>query len=90
MDKLYNIQQLKKCFGQQTKFYILDISKAIKLLDEIEQSLDDNIIWKLQAENRINFKYTPMEEHTECNRQEDNNLVFYHGTGEQVDPIQID
>ena len=38
MDKLYNIQQLKKCFGQQTKFYTLDISKAIKLLDEIEQS----------------------------------------------------
>ena len=31
-----------------------------------------------------------MEEHTECNRQEDNNLVFYHGTGEQDDPIQID
>ena len=56
MDKLYNIQQLKKCFGQQTKSYILDISKAIKLLDEIEQSLDDTIIWKLQAENKINFK----------------------------------
>ena len=90
MDKLYNIQQLKKCFGQQTKFYILDISKTIKLLDEIEQSLDDTIIWKLQAENKINFKYTPMEEHTECNQQEDNNLVFYHGTGEQDDPIQID
>ena len=31
-----------------------------------------------------------MEEHTKCNRQEDNNLVFYHGTGEQDDPIQID
>ena len=90
MDKLYNIQQLKKCFGQQTKFYILDISKAIKLLDEIEQSLDDTIIWKLQAENKINFKYTPMAEQTECNRQEDNNFVFYHGTGEQDDPIQID
>ena len=90
MDKLYNIQQLKKCFGQQTKFYILDISKAINLLDEIEQSLDDTIIWKLQAENNIHFKYTPMEEHTECNRQEDNNFVFYHGTGEQDDPIQID
>ena len=90
MDKLYNIQQLKKYFGQQTKFYILDISKAIKLLDEIEQSLDDTIIWKLQAENKINFKYTPMEEQTECNRQEDNNFVFYHGTGEQDDPIQID
>ena len=40
MDKLYNIQQLKECFGQQTKFII----KAIKLLDEIEQSLDDTII----------------------------------------------
>ena len=31
-----------------------------------------------------------MEEHTECNGQEDNNFVFYHGTGEQDDPIQID
>ena len=38
MDNLYDIQQLKECFGQQTKFYILNISKAIKLLDEIEQS----------------------------------------------------
>ena len=65
MDKLYNIQQLKECFGHQTKFYILDISKAIKLLDEIEQSLDDTIIWKLQAENNIHLKYTPMEEPTE-------------------------
>ena len=37
MDKLYNIQQLKECFGQQTKFNLLDISKAIKLLVEIEQ-----------------------------------------------------
>ena len=90
MDKLYNIQQLKDCFGQQTKFYILDISKAIKLLDEIEQSLDDTIIWKLQAENNIHLKYTPMEEPTECNGQEHNNFVFYHGTGEQDDPIQID
>ena len=35
MDNLYNIQQLKECFGQQTKFYVLDISKAIKLLGEI-------------------------------------------------------
>ena len=67
MDKLYNIQQLKECFGQQTQLYILDISKAIKLLDEIEQSLDDTIIWKLQAENSIHLKYTPMEESTECN-----------------------
>ena len=90
MDKLYNIQQLKDCFGQQTKFYILDISKAIKLLDEIEQSLDDTTIWKLQAENNIHLKYTPMEEPTECNGQEDNNFVFYHGTGKQDDPIQID
>ena len=90
MDKLYYIQQLKECFGQQTKFYILDISKAIKLLDEIEQSLDDTIIWKLQAENNIHLKYTPMEESTECNRQEDGNFVFYHGTGKQNDPIQID
>ena len=90
MDKLYNIQQLKECFGQQTKFYILDISKAIKLLEEIEQSLDDTLIWKFQAENNIHLKYTPMEEPTECNRQEDNNFVFYHGTGKQDDPIQID
>ena len=90
MDKLYNIQQLKECFGQQTKFYILDTSKAIKLLDEIEQSLDDTMIWKLQEENNIHLKYTPMEEHTEWNRQEDNSFVFYHGTGEQDDPIQID
>ena len=85
-----DIRQLKECFRQQTKFYILDISKAIKLLDEIEQSLDDTIIWKLQAENNIHLKYTPMEESTECNGQEDNNFVFYHGTGEQDDPIQID
>ena len=90
MDKLYNIQQLKECFGQQMKFYKLDFSKAIKLLDEIEQSLDDTIIWKLQAENNIHLKYTPMEEPTECNGQEDNNFVFNHGTGEQDDPIQID
>ena len=89
MDKLYNIQQLKECFGQQTKFYILDISKAIKLLDEIEQSLDDTIIWKLQAENHFHLKYTPMEDPTECNGQE-GKFVFYHGTGEQDDPIQID
>ena len=90
MNKLYNIQQLKECFGQQTKFYILDISKAIKLLSEIEQSLDDTIIWKLQAGNNIPLKYTPMEEPTECNRQEDYHFVFYHGTGEQDDPNQID
>ena len=31
MDNLYDIQQIKQCFGQQTKFYALDISKAIKL-----------------------------------------------------------
>ena len=69
MDKLYNIQQLKECFGQQTQFNILDISKAIKLLVEIEQSLGDTIIWKLQAENNIHLKYTHMEEPTECNGQ---------------------
>ena len=80
MDKLYNIQQLKEYFGQQTKFYILDISKAIKLLDEIEQSLEDTIIWKLQAENNIHLKYTPMKEPTECNGQEVNYFVFYHET----------
>ena len=89
MDNLYNIQQLKECFGQQTKFYILDISKAIKPLEEIEQSLDDTVIWKLQAENNIHLKYTPVEEPTEPNGQEDNNFVFYHGTGGQDDPIQI-
>ena len=49
MDKLYNIQQLKECSGQQTKFYILDISKAIKLLDEIEQSLDDTITFEIAS-----------------------------------------
>ena len=90
MDNLYNIQQLKECFGQQTKFYVMDISKAIKLLSEIKQCLDDTIIWKLQAENNIPLKYTSMEEPTECNGQEDNNFVFYHGSGEQDDPIQID
>ena len=90
MDKLYNIQQLKECFGQQTKFYILDISKAIKLLDEIEQGLDDTIIQKSQAENSIHLKYTPIEEPTECNGQGNNNFVFHDGTGEQDDPIQID
>ena len=90
MDNLYNIQQLKECFGQQTKFYVMDISKAIKLLSEIKQSLDNTIIWKLQAENNIPLKYTSMEEPTECNGQEDNNFVFYHGSGEQDDPIQID
>ena len=58
--------------------------------DEIEQSLDDTIIWKLQAENNIHLKNTPMEEPTECKGQEDNNFVFHHGTGEQDDPIQID
>ena len=87
MDKLYNIQQLKE--WTEDKILVLDISKAIKLLSEIEQSLDDTIIWKFQAENNIYLKYTPMEEPTECNRQEDNNFVFYHGTGEQDDPIQI-
>ena len=50
MDKLYNIKQLKECFGQQTKFYVLDISKAIKLLVRIEQNLDDTIIRKFQVE----------------------------------------
>ena len=90
MDNLHNIQQLKECFGQQTKFYVLDISKANKLLSEIEQSLDDTIIWKFQAEHNIQLKYTSMEEPTECNRHEGSNFVFYHGTGEQDDPIQID
>ena len=84
MDKLYNIQQLKECFGQQTKFYILDISKAIKLLDEIERNLDDTIIWKLQAENNIHLKYTPTEEPTECNGQEDNNFVFTMELGSRM------
>ena len=88
MDKLYNIQQLKEWTAD--KILVLDISKAIKLLSEIEQSLDDTIIWKFQAENNIHLKYTPMEELTECYRQEDNNFVFYHGTGEQDDPIQLD
>ena len=55
-----DIQQLKEGFGQQTKFYLLDISKVIKLLGEIKQSLDDIIIWKLQTENNIQLKYTLM------------------------------
>ena len=59
MDKLYNIQQLKEWTAD--KILVLDISKAIKLLSEIEQSLDDTIIWKFQAENNIHLKYTPME-----------------------------
>ena len=63
MDNLCNIQQLKECFGQQTKFYVLDISRAIKLLGEIEQNLDNTIIWKLQPENNIQLKYTSMEVH---------------------------
>ena len=88
MDKLYNIQQPKEWTAD--KILLLDISKAIKLLSDIEQSLDDTIIWKFQAENNILLKYTPMEEPTECNRLEDNNFVFYHGTGMQDDPIQID
>ena len=87
MDNLYNIQQLKECFGQQTKFYVLDISKAIEHLSKNEQSLDNTIIWKLQAENNIRLKYTSMEEPTKCYRQEDSNFVFYHGTGEQDDPV---
>ena len=87
MDNLYNIQPLKEYFGQQTQFYVLDISKAIKLLGEIEQNLDNTIIWKLQAENNIQMKYTSMEKPTECNRQEDYNFVFYHGTWEQGDRI---
>ena len=76
-------------FWTADKILVLDISKAIKLLSEIEQSLDDTIIWKLQAENNIHLKYTPMEEPTECNGQEDKNFVIYHETGEQDDPIQI-
>ena len=36
MDKLYNVQQLKECFGQQTKFYALDINEAVKLLNKFE------------------------------------------------------
>ena len=55
-----------------------------------EQNLDDTIIWNLQAENNIQLKYSSMEEPTECYGQEDNNFVFYHGTWEQDDPIQID
>ena len=69
MDSLCNIQQLKECFRQQTKFYIPDISEAIKLLSKIGQNLDDTIIRKLQAENNIRLKYTSMEEPTKCNRQ---------------------
>ena len=84
MDKLYNIQQLKECFGQQTKFYILDISKAIKLLDEIEQSLDDTIIWKLQAENNIHLKYTPMEEPTDVTDRRIITLYFTMELGSRM------
>ena len=44
----------------------------------------------MQVENNSHLKYTSVEDSAECNRQEDNNFVFYHGTGEQDDPIQID
>ena len=54
---------------------------AIKILVEIEQNLDETSIWKLQAENNIQLKYTPTEEPSDCNRQEDNNFVFYRGEG---------
>ena len=64
--------------------------QRIKLLSKIEQSLDNTIIWKFQAENNIHLKYTPLEDPAECNGQEDKNFVFYHGTGEQDDPILID
>ena len=76
MDNLYNIQQLKDCFGQRTKFYILDVSKAITHFDKIGQK-SDTIIQNLQAESIIQMKYTPMEGPTECNRREDNNVLFY-------------
>ena len=89
MDNLYNIQQLRVSDNRQN-FTNWITTKQLKLLHEIEQSFDDTIIWKLQAENNIRLQYTPMEEPTECNGQEDNNFVFYHGTGEQDDPIQID
>ena len=56
MDNLYNIQQLKECFGQQTKIYVLDISKAVKRVGTIEQNIDDTIIRKLQAENNIQLR----------------------------------
>ena len=66
MDNQYNIQQPKERFGRQTKFYVLDISIANKLLGEIEQNSDVTIIQKLQAENNIQLKYTSMEEPNEC------------------------
>ena len=56
-----DIQQLKECLGQQTKFYLLDISKVIKILGEIDKNLDNTIIWKLQTENNIQLKYSLME-----------------------------
>ena len=90
MDNLCNIQQLKECFGQQTKFYVLDISKASKLLGELEQNLENTIIWKSQPEINIQLKYTSMEVPIEYYRQEDNNFVFYHKSGEQDDSIKID
>ena len=34
MDKLYNVQQPEKHFGQKTKFYVLDINEAAKPLDK--------------------------------------------------------
>ena len=89
MDNLYNIQQLRVSDNRQN-FTNWITTKQLKLLNEIEQSFDDTIIWKLQAENNIWLQYTPMEEPTECNGQEENNFVFNPGTGEQDDPIQID
>ena len=77
MDNLYNIQQPKDCFGQRPNFYVLDISKAIKLLDKIEQNSDDTIILKLKVENNIQLKYTPKEGSMECNRWKDKQSCIY-------------
>ena len=77
MDNLYNIQQPKDCFEQRPNFYVLDISKAIKLLDKIEQNSDDTIILKLKVENNIQLKYTPKEGSMECNRRKDKQSCIY-------------
>ena len=55
MDNLYNIQHIKECFGQQTKFYVLDISKASNLLDKIEQNSDNTISQKVQSDEIYSY-----------------------------------
>ena len=68
IDRLYNVQQLKECFGQQMKFYILYINEAVTLLNKCEPTLDDTIIRKLQEVETTWLKYTPLKEPAEYKR----------------------